>query len=260
MDGNRLERPGALELKEFREFKDKSSAINRDTGVSLDPTILIMRWLSCPEQKIAVGKPEHKEIIERSLGVHCLFDEIVMEVTWGLKNLMHFLVPQEKVKLSKQDRLPMSQGLKLLLNRYDFDINPEMVNEEIIRLACLLFDCEYTDVKNTKPLRLAGQCLEEVSGIDSKDWELMKLATALRIVCYPAPAQRTRAEEGMFKPDELSKLVRDAHKYEDKIVKEVCLSIHNEMWESRDIIAEKREVLGSLIKEANEACGAEQSA
>ena len=61
-------------------------------------------------------------------GVPCLFDETVMEVIWGLKNLMHSLVPQEKLKLTKKDRLPMSQGLKMFLYQYGFDVKPELVS------------------------------------------------------------------------------------------------------------------------------------
>ena len=109
-----------------------------------------------PCQKLAVGKPEYKRIIETSLvsvklpcllmfvnnfehlfcchffqGVPCLFDETVMEVMWGLKNLMHSLVPQEELKLTKEDRLPMSQGLKMFLDRYGFDVKPEMVSSQV---------------------------------------------------------------------------------------------------------------------------------
>ncbi|XP_072150818.1 uncharacterized protein [Setaria viridis] len=51
--------------REFREFKDKSRAINHDTGISW-VTEMIMRWRR-PEQKMAVGKPEYKGIIESSL-------------------------------------------------------------------------------------------------------------------------------------------------------------------------------------------------
>ncbi|KAG2572250.1 hypothetical protein PVAP13_7KG163200 [Panicum virgatum] len=107
-----LKRPDAMQfiwLREFREFKDKSCAINQDTGVSGDLTEMIKRWYA-PGRKIAVGKAEYKVIIEKRLGIPCLFDDIVMEVMWGLKNLMHFLVPQEKMKLRNAERLPMSQG------------------------------------------------------------------------------------------------------------------------------------------------------
>lgn len=61
-------------------------------------------------------------------GVPCLFDETVMEVMWGLKNVMHRLVPQEKLKLTKEDRLPMSQGLEMFLYHYGFDVKPELVS------------------------------------------------------------------------------------------------------------------------------------
>lgn len=120
-----------------------------------------MKWHH-PGQKMAVGKPEYKEIIERSLvsvqlpcllflvdnlehqfcchffqSVPCMFDEIVMEVMWGLKNLMHVLVPQEKMKLSKDDYLPMSQGLYMLLNRYGLDVKPEMVSSQVASLMSM---------------------------------------------------------------------------------------------------------------------------
>jgi hypothetical protein len=64
-------------------------------------------------------------------GVPCLFNEVVMEVMWALQNLMHFLVPEEKMELRNEDRVPMSQGLKILLNRYGFDVKPEMVSSQV---------------------------------------------------------------------------------------------------------------------------------
>jgi nucleolar protein 58 len=53
-----------------------------------------------------------------------------MEVMCGLKNLMHFLVPQEKMKLRNEDLLPMSQGPKMILNHHGFDVKPEMVSSK----------------------------------------------------------------------------------------------------------------------------------
>ncbi|XP_052138907.1 uncharacterized protein LOC127757446 isoform X2 [Oryza glaberrima] len=243
-------------LKEFREIKDKSSAINHDTGVSCDLAEMIMKWHH-PGQKMAVGKPEYKEIIERSLSVPCMFDEIVMEVMWGLKNLMHVLVPQEKMKLSKDDYLPMSQGLYMLLNRYGLDVKPEMVTDSIIKLACFLLDCEYCDEKNSKHLRWTGEYIEKRSGIKCLDWDLMKLATGIKIICYPT--ERSTAEEAMFTQDELSKLVKDAHKYEGKIRKRSFMNAYNEMVEARQLIPMAQKQLEDLVKEAKDACEAEQS-
>ncbi|CAL5069479.1 unnamed protein product [Urochloa decumbens] len=230
-------------LKEFREFKDKSCVINQDTGVSLDLAEMIK---SChvPGWKIAVGKAEYKVIIEKSLGIPCLCDGIVMEVMWGLKHLMHFLVPQEKIKLRNVDRLPMSQGLKMILNRHGFDVKPEMVNDDIILAACILLDCEYCDVKNSKPLRVAGEHIKDVSGIKSEGWDLMKLATAVKIICYPADA--TITEKKKFTRDEVLKFEKDAHKYEDRFNKGICLNVYNEMVEAREITRSIHRALETL--------------
>jgi hypothetical protein len=55
-----------------------------------------------------------------------------MELMWGLKNLMKSLVPDERVELTKEDCLPMSQGMKIILGRYGFDVKPEIVNPALL--------------------------------------------------------------------------------------------------------------------------------
>jgi len=83
---------------------------------------------------------------------------------------------EEKMKLRNAECLPMSQGLKMTLNRHGFDVKPEMVKHEIILVACLLLDCDYIkDVKNCIPLRLAGEHIKDVSGIKSEGWDLRPL-------------------------------------------------------------------------------------
>ncbi|XP_020192964.1 probable nucleolar protein 5-1 isoform X2 [Aegilops tauschii subsp. strangulata] len=93
----------AVSFKEFQIFEDKARAINSD-GVCSELAEMIKRSL-WPGQKLAVGKQEYKDIIEASLGIHCLFDEAVLEVMWGLKNLIKMLVPDEKLELTNEDRL-----------------------------------------------------------------------------------------------------------------------------------------------------------
>jgi hypothetical protein len=44
-------------------------------------------------------------------------------------------------------------------------------------------------------LLLAGEHIKDVSGIKTKNWHLMKLATAVKIICYPAEA--TEAEKAV---------------------------------------------------------------
>ena len=57
--------PQAITLKEFQTFEDKSSAINQNSGVNERLTQMIRTWIG--GKKLAVGKPEYKEIIEERL-------------------------------------------------------------------------------------------------------------------------------------------------------------------------------------------------
>lgn len=61
-------------------------------------------------------------------GVRCLYNDYVMEVMWGIKNLMHILVPEEQKVLTKEERLPVSKGLEMILHLYKFDVKLEMVS------------------------------------------------------------------------------------------------------------------------------------
>ena len=112
---------------------------------------MIKKW-HLPGQKLAVGKLEYKKAIEARLvsissllclclcnnfesfagaffqKIPCLFNDEVLEVMWGLKNLMRSLIPEETSELTEEDRLQMSHGMKTVLDRYGFhDFKPEMV-------------------------------------------------------------------------------------------------------------------------------------
>ncbi|KAK3157225.1 hypothetical protein QOZ80_2AG0117850 [Eleusine coracana subsp. coracana] len=199
-------------LRDFQFFGDKSGAINPDTGISDKFSEMLRRWC-LPAQKLAVGKPEYKTIIEDCLGIPCLHDESVMEVTWGLKNLMYSLVSEEKSQLAKGDRLQMSLGLKMLLNRYGFDVKPEMVSDPIIVAACALYHSDDCDKKVSGALREAGNILKDVSHINCDDWDLVKLATAVKMISFPKERAVVGNPHKMFSTDELSKLVNHAPRY-----------------------------------------------
>ncbi|XP_062200235.1 uncharacterized protein LOC133902925 [Phragmites australis] len=239
-----------LLLKEFRTFDDKSSAINLCTGVNKKLTKMILKWRR-PGQKLAVGKPEYKTIIETSLKIPCLCDEAVMEVTWGVKNLMRRLVPKEKSGLTKEDCLPMSEGLKKVLSRYGFDdVKPEMINERIIVTACALFDCDSTEKKHSACLCCFGGLIKGVSGIDCEDWGLLKLATALKVIFCP---EEVGDYHEMLSKDELSKLVDDAHKYTCNIGKVLGVMVYKEMVSAHEVRTKEKILLGHLVMEAKEA-------
>jgi len=52
-------------LKEFKTFKNKSNAFNH-TGINSELAQMIKKW-HLPGQLLAVGKQEHKTIIEQKL-------------------------------------------------------------------------------------------------------------------------------------------------------------------------------------------------
>ena len=110
---------------------------------------MIKKW-HLPGQKLAVGKLEYKKAIEARLvsissllclclcnnfesfagaffqKVPCLFNDEVLEVMWGLKNLMGSLVPEETSELTGENRLQMSYGMKTVLDRYGFHDFPNV--------------------------------------------------------------------------------------------------------------------------------------
>lgn len=96
--------------------------------------MLIMNYYYS-DDKLIVGSLAYKEIIEESLGLTCVYnDDAVMEVMWGVQNIMHTLVPQEQYEISKED-LILSHGLNMILNLHDIVVKKDMINECIIEKA-----------------------------------------------------------------------------------------------------------------------------
>ncbi|CAN6295768.1 unnamed protein product [Urochloa humidicola] len=106
-------------FKEFKTFKNKANAINH-TGVDSELAEMILKWHT-PGQLLAVGKPDHQSIIQSNLKIPCLCNDVVLEVMWGIKNLMKSLVPLEDSELSKEDRLQMSYGMDVVLKRHGIE-------------------------------------------------------------------------------------------------------------------------------------------
>uniref|UniRef100_A0A0E0L8S9 Uncharacterized protein n=1 Tax=Oryza punctata TaxID=4537 RepID=A0A0E0L8S9_ORYPU len=246
-------------LKEFKVLEDKANAIKLDTGISAELARMIKKWIR-PGQKLAVGKQEYKTIIEKFLfsGIHYLFDEAVMEVMWGLKYLMKRYLPEETSNLSNEDRHQMSVGMKMVLDRYGFDyIKPEMVNREIIVFTRVLYECDYAVKKNAKSLRETSKPLEEISGIDCQGWDLQKLATALKVLCYPDEEIETGESEKMLSDTEVDNLVNQAPLYKGKLIGRICFIVYEDIMLADDLRTRTLKVLGSHVEKANEAYEAE---
>ncbi|XP_052165355.1 uncharacterized protein LOC127782267 [Oryza glaberrima] len=232
-----------LWLKQFQKFEDKSAAINCTTGLGKELRGMLKIWCRRGE-KLMVGSLEYKEIIEADQelkGVRCLYNDYVMEVMWGIKNLMHILVPEEQKMLTKEERLPVSKGLEMILHRYKFDVKPVMINDDIVETACYLYHCDFLEKRHSEDLHLSDYHLLKISGLNSSEWDTMKLATALKKITRPGEELEHPPE--MFSSDELLKIERDADKYKDKIYKTVVSKIWNELVRSYGV---KKEKLGHM--------------
>jgi len=80
---SRQGQPNIIWLKEFKTFKNKVHVLGH-AGIDKE---LVEMICGChvPGQLLAVGKLEHKIIIESELNIPCLYDDTVMEVIWGVK-------------------------------------------------------------------------------------------------------------------------------------------------------------------------------
>ncbi|KAF8705096.1 hypothetical protein HU200_001176 [Digitaria exilis] len=241
-------------LQEFKIFKDKSLAINVETSLSKQFSDFIVKHHR-PGQKIAVGKLEYKNIIETKLKIQCLYNDVVMEIMWGLKNIMKSLIPDQKCGLTKEDRCYMSKGMQSILNRYGFEVKPEMVNEDIIIMAATLYECDYCVNKFAKYFLRGGEHLQNVSGICPKGWDLQKIAAALKLVCYPEEKIEAGISDQVNDVEEMVEtLVADAHKYEDMLHKGSCLNIYLEILSAREARKMALTLLESSINKAKGAC------
>lgn len=196
---------------------------------------------------MSVNNFEHCEFFFQKIS--CLHDSTVMEVMWGLKNCMHHLVPAE---MTKDDRPLMSEGMKRVLDKYHFDYEPEIINDRIVEVACLVYNCDYCVEKHSESLREAGKHLKNISGIKSEGWSLFKLATALKMVCYPEDLLAGDPRQ-IFLEDEHKKLLQNAPEYKDKLKPKAVKVVYEDIVWTLGI---RNKWLGQLpryLKEAEEA-------
>ncbi|KAM0850094.1 hypothetical protein ACQ4PT_053324 [Festuca glaucescens] len=130
-----------------------------------------------------------------------------------------------------------------------------MVIKRIIETAALVYECDRSVDKHAISLRHAATHLERISHIDAQDWDLLKLATALKLICYPE--EKIRAPRRLFTKPQVMRLKKDAPKYEDVILKAPCLEIYNEMYTARKIRCEAARALLCLVERAKRAYEAE---
>ncbi|KAL6607962.1 hypothetical protein ACP70R_041025 [Stipagrostis hirtigluma subsp. patula] len=243
-------------LVEFQIFEDKASAINNETGVNRQLAQMITKNIR-PGQKLAVGNKNYQEIIQKSLEIHCLYNDAVLEIMWGLKNLMKDLVPKEVSDFpSNDDRYPqMSKGMKRLLERNGFVVEPEMVNENIIELSALLYDSDFCVKKHNEFLQLMAPMLIS-SNIKCQKWGSKKMAIALLVLCSLDMEIKTGdSTEEMFSETEVMELRDAAPQYTDRLDKRSCLRIYKEILWTYQVKSKVKSQLSLLVGTAKDTEG-----
>ncbi|XP_071683806.1 uncharacterized protein [Lolium perenne] len=246
-------------LHEFRTFEDTRNVINL-TAQTIDVNLIKMLWTYCAwDETLVVGSREYKDIIEKTLGLKCLYDDAVTEVMWGVQNLMHILVPQEQSKMTMDDRLPMSLGLNMVLNRHKIYIKQEMLNECIIKKTSKVYATDLREKAHVKFLhKMFDEDFKVFSKVDTKLWNLFKLATALKIMFDPHGILKYGNPHKMFSHDELTTIRRDAHLYQQKLDKDLVLAVYDNSVTLREGKAELLYELRTLVQEAKAALETEE--
>ncbi|KAM0926974.1 hypothetical protein ACQ4PT_003114 [Festuca glaucescens] len=129
-------------LRAFLKLDNRSAAI---TAAGIDNSLVDLIEEMCNRgQKLIVGEPAYKEAIENLMGITCICDAAAEELMWGLQNLLHELVPEEKSEFGEQDRMYHSEKLLAYLrhNVPEFDIKPEMIDGRIALLASFMRRCD----------------------------------------------------------------------------------------------------------------------
>ncbi|KAF8726466.1 hypothetical protein HU200_019652 [Digitaria exilis] len=112
-----------------------------------------------------------------------LADMIIRRVDVGLEVSDAIFIACEKSMLDEKDCFTMSKGMRQLLNTHSFILEPEdmEVSRYIINLAGVVRECDRSVKRHDYSLRSAAAHLKRISRIDTQGWDLMKLATALKM-------------------------------------------------------------------------------
>ncbi|WVZ88031.1 hypothetical protein U9M48_034591, partial [Paspalum notatum var. saurae] len=99
----------------FVKFNDKAAAWDGETRRSKDLMRLIHKF--CDDKiDLFVQSADLQAVITKKLNVKCSYDPSVAdELVWGLKNILHGVLREEKDNITREYCLPMSKGLQRFL-------------------------------------------------------------------------------------------------------------------------------------------------
>jgi nucleolar protein 58 len=160
------------------------------------------------------------------------------------------------------------------------------INGSIIEVTCLVFNCDYSVDRYSQSLHEAAKHLKNISGINSEGWDLLKIATALKMVCCPEDHLTGGAEQvnhsialkiicssfdkiviwvmgqcvfpHIFSEDERKKLLKDAPEYKGKLKPRCVLLVYEDIVWAPETRNKWLGLLPCYLKNAEEAYEAKQ--
>ncbi|WVZ88030.1 hypothetical protein U9M48_034590 [Paspalum notatum var. saurae] len=102
----------------FVKFNDKAAAWDGETRRSKDLMRLMIKLISL----------FNLLIFKRLLPKNCVADELV----WGLKNILHGVLREEKYNITREYCLPMSKGLQRFLQDNLINVSQTMINADFL--------------------------------------------------------------------------------------------------------------------------------
>ncbi|KAM0929791.1 hypothetical protein ACQ4PT_001399 [Festuca glaucescens] len=248
-----------LRLHEFRKFEYKPNVINL-TAQTIDVGLTQMLWKYCDfDETLVVGSIAYKDLIGKLLGLNCHYEDAVKEVMWGLRNLMHTLVPQEQSVVTKDDLFPMSLGLHMVLTRHNVNVEKEMLNGSIIKKTAKVYETDLREKIHSRFLhKTLDEKFKELSGVDTKEWPLFKLATASKMMFDPHGRLKVGYPHKIFSRNELMIITRDAPLYQHTVNKERILKVYGDVITLLEDKAGFLYELRILVKEAKAALETEE--
>lgn len=128
-----------VKLKSFQKFEDTTSALSAATSIcdgKLDKSLRKFLAKECTGDKIKLGVGDIKlgGLIKEKLGLKCVADQTVAELTRGIRQQLASLL----TGLPEKDLNAMKLGLSHSLCRYKLKFSPDKVDTMIIQAISLL--------------------------------------------------------------------------------------------------------------------------
>uniref|UniRef100_K3YLN0 Uncharacterized protein n=1 Tax=Setaria italica TaxID=4555 RepID=K3YLN0_SETIT len=132
----------------FVNVHDKSVARNSYDGTGQELSSLIQD-LCAHKTKLIVQDYALKSVIKKKLKVKCCTkfsndDDVLGNLMWGLKNVLHEFIPQEKDDLTKENYLPMSKGLQSALVSYGISVSLGQMDRKFVNILGYLVNLDWS--------------------------------------------------------------------------------------------------------------------